>query len=143
MKAEMVLKAAFDGDKVVFFYPENEGLKGRLRGVLAQCARKNGGYALVSVQPPRRPRSTGEGSQNHLLNGNIMQICQETGNSYDDVKFAIKEMAVEMGYPYKVINGKVIPIGEHESSTTECSLLIEASYLLAADLGVVLKETAE
>lgn len=143
MKAEMVLKASFDADKVTFFYPENEGLKSRIRGVLAQCARKNGGYAYVAIQPPKRPRTTGEKSQNHLLNGNITQICEETGNTYDDVKLAIKEMAVEMGYPYKVINGKVIPIGEHESSTIECSLLIEASYLLAADLGIVLKGVEE
>lgn len=140
MKAEMVLKAAFDGDKVTFFYPENEGLKGRLRGVLAQCARKNGGYALVSVQPPRRPRSTGEGSQNHHLNGHIAQIAEETGNSPEAVKTAVKFDAVGMGYPYKTIGGKIVPQSEGECSTEECAILIEAAHVLAADLRIILRE---
>lgn len=133
MKAEMVLKAAFDGDKVTFFYPENEGLKGRLRGVLAQCARKNGGYALVSVQPPR-------GSQNHHLHGHIAQIAEETGNSPEAVKVAVKFDAVGMGYPYKTIGGKIVPQSESECSTEECAILIEAAHVLAADLGIILRE---
>lgn len=49
-------------------------------------------------------------------------------------------IAVEqLDYPYKTLGGKIIPIGEHESSTVECSKLIEASFMLAADLGIILQ----
>lgn len=57
------------------------------------------------------------------------------------VKNEIKRIAVEnMGYPYEEINGHIHPIGESESSTDECALLIEAAHILAADLGIILQE---
>ena len=143
MKAEMVLKAEFDGERVSFRFPDDAGLKSRLRSVLGECARRSGGYALVSVQPPKRPRSTGAGSQNRHLNGHIAQIAAETGNSPDAVKIAVKFDAVGMGYPYKTIGSKIVPQSEADCSAEECALLIEAAHVLAADLGIVLKEAEE
>ena len=70
-----------------------------------------------------------------------MQICNETGNDYDTVKDAVKQLAVEqMGYPYKTIGGRIVPQRERECSTDECAKLIEAAHILAADLGLILQE---
>ena len=93
------------------------------------------------MQPPKRPRTTGKDSQNHHLNGHIMQIVNETGNSYEVVKYCVKMIAVEqLGYPYKTIAGQIIPQPESESSTDECAKLIEAAHMLAADQGILLQE---
>ena len=70
-----------------------------------------------------------------------MQICRETGSSYDAVKNKIKMIAVEtMGYPYEDFLGVITPKGERDCNTEECSMLIEAAYMLAADLEIILKE---
>ena len=70
-----------------------------------------------------------------------MQICNETGNSYEAVKNAVKMIAVEqMEYPYTDFHGVITPKPERECSTEECAKLIEASHILAADLGLILQE---
>ena len=105
-------------------------------GVCEVCGRP-----LRDGQPPKRPRTTGKESQNHHLNGHIMQICNETGNDYDAVKNCVKMLAVEqMGYPYKTVAGHILPQPESQSSTEECAKLIEAAHVLAADLGRILQE---
>lgn len=142
-KAQMVLHRVFEKGRLVFELPENPIEIEMLRQVLFAC-QKNNDYVLVTLQKPRRPRTTGEGSQNHHLNGHIMQICQETGNDYDTVKNAVKMRAVEyLGYPYAEIAGVITPKHEADCSTEECALLIEASHLLAAELEMTLKETSE
>ena len=107
---------------------------------MERCKDKNNDYVLVTIQPPKRPRTTGKDSQNHLLNGIIVQICEETGNDYDSVKDAVKMIAVEqLAYPYKTIGGKIIPQRERDCSVEECSKLIEAAQMLAADLGIIVR----
>ncbi len=138
---QYVLKRVNIAGRIAFEPPAdcgaNEGIKRELR----KCRDKHNDFVLLTIQPPKKPRTTGEGSQNHHLNGHIVQICNETGNCYDDVKDAIKQIAVEqMGYPYKTIAGKIVPLRERESSTDECAKLIEAAHLLAADLGIILQE---
>ena len=54
---------------------------------------------LVTVESPFRPRTTGGGSQNHMLNWIVQKICQETGQDFKTTKEYIKSRAVEMGYP--------------------------------------------
>ena len=98
---------------------------------------------IVKIAPPRKLRTTGERSQNHHLNGHIQQICIETGNDFAAVKAVIKQMAVSMGYPFRTFRGMVIPYSEAESSVQECAILIEAVHMLAAELGINLKETEE
>ena len=96
---------------------------------------------IVKIAPPRKLRTTGERSQNHHLNGHIQQICIETGNDFAAVKAVIKQMAVSMGYPFRTFRGMVIPYSEAESSVQECAMLIEAVHRLAAEEGILLKET--
>ena len=137
----IVLHREYVKGHIAFAVPIDTVIREAIRRELTKCRDKHNDYVLVTIQPPKRPRTTGDGSQNHMLNGNIMQICNETGNDYDTVKLAVKMIAVEqLGYPYKTIAGNVIPLRERESSTIECSKLIEASFMLAADLGIILKE---
>lgn len=137
----VVLHREFIKGHIAFAVPADEVAREAIKRELTKCRDKHNDYVLVTIQPPKKPRTTGDGSQNHMLNGNIMQICNETGNDYDTVKLAVKMIAVEqLGYPYKTIAGNVIPLRERESSTVECSKLIEASFMLAADLGIILRE---
>ena len=136
----VVLHREFIKGHIAFAVPADAVAREAIKHELTKCRDKHNDYVLVTIQPPKRPRTTGDKSQNHMLNGNIMQICNETGNDYDTVKLAVKMIAVEqLGYPYKTIAGNVIPLRERESSTIECSKLIEASFMLAADLGIILK----
>jgi hypothetical protein len=138
---QYVLKLADVAGRVAFVPPVDAGARANIKRELSRCRDKHNGYVLVTVQPPKRPRTTGEGSQNHHLNGHILQICNETGNDYDTVKDAVKQLAVEqMGYPYKTIGGRIVPQRERECSTDECAKLIEAAHVLAADLGIILQE---
>ena len=138
---QYVLKRAFFAGHIAFDLPQDAGAREAIRRELERCRDKNNDYVLVTMQPPKRPRTTGENSQNHHLNGHIMQICNETQNSYNAVKDEMRRIgAEEMGYPYEEINGHIHPIGESESSTDECAKLIEAAHVLAADLGIILQE---
>jgi hypothetical protein len=104
--------------------------------------------AIVTVEFEKRPRTTGEYSQNHCLNGSIQQICEETGNDFATVKNYVKQQAIKRGYPVKMkngeyligIDGNLIPISESDSTTVECGYLIEETKILASELGIILKE---
>ena len=109
---------------------------------------KHNVFVEVIIRPQRRTRTTGEKSQNHALNGAIQQICQETGNDFQDVKEYIKSRAVAMGYPMLIKDGKVVinpygepkGISEADSSIEECAILIEVAHMLASEYGIELKE---
>ena len=138
---QYVLKRTFYAGHIAFDLPQDAGAREAIRRELEKCRDKHNDYVLVTLQPPKRPRTTGNDSQNHHLNGHIMQICAETGNDYDAVKDAVKMLAVStMGYPYKTIGGQIVPQRERDASVDECALLIEAAHVLAADLGIILQE---
>ena len=138
---QYVLQLADVSGRVAFIPPTDPGARANIKRELTKCREKNNGYVLITLQPPKRPRTTGPESQNHHLNGHIMQICAETGNDYETVKAAVKTLAVEaMGYPYKTIGGQIVPQRERDASTDECAKLIEAAHVLAADLGIILQE---
>ena len=138
---QYVLKRVNIAGCIAFETPADLGATENIKRELRKCRDKHNDYVLVTIQPPRKPRTTGEHSQNHHLNGHIMQICNETGNSYDVIKYCVKMIAVEqMGYPYKTIAGHILPQPESQSSTDECAKLIEAAHVLAAELGIILQE---
>ena len=138
---QYVLKRVNIAGRIAFEPPADLGATENIKCELRKCRDKHNDYVLVTLQPPKKPRTTGKESQNHHLNGHIMQICNETGNSYDVIKYCVKMIAVEqMGYPHKTIAGHIVPQPESESSTDECALLIEAAHVLAADLGIILQE---
>jgi hypothetical protein len=136
-----VLKRVSIAGRIAFEAPRDTRANENIKHELRKCRDKYGDFVLVTMQPPKKPRTTGKDSQNHHLNGHIMQICNETGNDYESVKTAVKLLAVEsMGYPYRTIAGQIVPQRESDSSTDECAKLIEAAHVLAADLGIILQE---
>ena len=94
----------------------------------------------VRIEKPRKKRSTGEGSQNHHINGHVQQIAVETGNDFDTIKTYVKTRAVDMGYPFDTIKGVVIPWSETRIDTEQAAILIEACHLTAAEEGIILRE---
>lgn len=127
--------------RIAFMPPKEPELQEAIRKVLRTCRDKNNDYVSVTLARPFKPRTTGPESQNAHLNGHIMQICNETQNSYDAIKYCVKMLAVEeMGYPYEIIDGHIWPKGERDSSTEECGLLIEAAHVWAALHGIILIE---
>ena len=138
---QYVLRRVNIAGRIAFEPPADMAANASIKHELRKCRDKHNDYVLVTLQPPKKPRTTGEGSQNHHLNGHIMQICNETGASYSATKDEVKRIAVElMGYPYEIINGHIHPKGESDSSTDECAKLIEAAHVLAADLSIILIE---
>ena len=137
----VILHREYVKGHIAFAVPTDTAIREAIKRELTKCRDKHNDYVLVTIASPKRPRTTGDGSQNHHLNGHIMQICAETGNDYETVKNAVKMLAVEqMGYPYTDFHGVITPKPESESSTDECAKLIEAAHILAADLGIILKE---
>jgi hypothetical protein len=107
----------------------------------AMVAKLKSQQMYVKFGKPRKPRSTGPVSQNHHLNGHIMQIARATGDDFESVKLAVKHHARAQGYPGKEIAGQWIPQSEADSDTAECAILIEACHQVAAFLEVRLIET--
>ena len=121
-----------------------------LSKMMEKAEKNNAGFVTITIENVRKPRTTGEGSQSHHLNGHIQQIAQETGNPFEVVKLEVKVRAVEMGYPILVkedgsvqkdLYGRVMGISEADSSIQECAILIEATHMIASELGIILKET--
>jgi hypothetical protein len=143
-EVKIVLKRINERGRICFEAPREPELQEALRNILRTCQDKYSDYVSVTFKPPYKPRTTGKGSQNHKLNGMIMQICNETYNDYDTIKYCVKMIAVEqMGYPYKTVAGHIVPQGERDCSTEECAKLIEAAYILAAEAGIILREVTE
>ena len=71
---QYVLKLADVAGRVAFVPPTDPGARENIKRELGKCRDKNNGYVLVTLQPPKRPRTTGADSQNHHLSGHIMAI---------------------------------------------------------------------
>ena len=135
----LVMKRINEKGRICFEAPQEPEIQAALRQVLTICRDKHNDYVRVTLKPPYKPRSTGKNSQNHLLNGNIMRIVNATGNDYETIKYCIKMIAVEqLKFPYTEMGGHIIPKRESDCDSEECSKLIEASFMLAAELGIIL-----
>ena len=108
------------------------------------------GYLSIDITLPKRPRTTGERSQNRAINGYIQQICEYTGNEFNDVKMYCKNRAMKRGYPwmmtsegeviYSLQTGEPMPESETKISVEQASMLIEEIVQLASELNFRLKE---
>ena len=137
----ITLKRVDEKGRIAFMPPRELELKEAIRKVLRACKEKNNDYVAVTFARPYKPRSTGPESQNHHLNGHIMQICEQTGNDYETIKYCVKMIATEqMDYPFSTVAGHILPKRESDCNTEECAKLIEASHVLAAQLGIILRE---
>lgn len=127
----------------------SENQKQQCQDLFKKCAVKHNYYCRVKFSTPKRLRSTGKNSQNAHLNGHIQQICEDTGNEFDLIKLAVKERAIDMGYPMLLDSNGNPKIGlygirlaqsESDSSTEECKILIDAVHLIASEMGICLRE---
>ncbi len=87
-----------------------------LANIVKKCVEKGCLYFNINVSMPHKPRSIGELSQNHLINGVIQEIAEETGDDFDYVKMYCKRKAISKGYPYKTskLTGQAIPYSERK-----------------------------
>lgn len=95
----------------------------------------------VKLALPKRPRTTGEKSQNHHAWGHAVQIGAHTGDYKEDVIAEAKRRAVTHGYPTRQDSfGNIVPMSESTISTVEAGYLIDELHHIASDLDVKLKE---
>jgi hypothetical protein len=135
---EAVLKQVKTGtaDTLSFQIPKD------LRQRFADEIKKGKGFYHVRISIPRRGRTTGEGSQNHHINGHVAQIAEETGNDFQDVKDGAKLRAIKRGYPYDTLpNGWIVPKSESDLDTVQAGYLTEELHQIAAELGINLRES--
>lgn len=98
------------------------------------------GWASVSIEPPRRPRSTGPKSQNNRANGFLRQIACATGNEFAAVEAACKLRALDQGYPVEKVFCQWVAKSQADLTVEECARWIETIEQVAAEEGVALKE---
>ncbi len=88
-----------------------------------------------------RKRTTGKDSQNHRINGFIQQICEDTGNDFDTIKYYFKRKAIRRGYPSKTDpEGEAVPVSEAILTTIEAAYLIDEIEQYAAENSILLYE---
>lgn len=102
------------------------------------------------LSTPRHKRSTGPWSQGNHLNGHVFQIANETGQDFAAVKLYVKRAAIARGLPLKqkpngdivcsIVDGEPVPISEADMDTVQCGWVIDELHILAAELGIVLRE---
>jgi hypothetical protein len=96
------------------------------------------GWAAVDIQAPRRPRTTGEKSQNNLTWKWLRAIALETGNELDQVEAACKLQALGEGYPVESVLGQWVAKGQSDLTVEECSRWIVTIQRIAAELGITI-----
>lgn len=132
-----VLKHASDAESISFEKPSAQYMA-KIADILRRCDKNNGGFVKVTFGIPRKPRTTGEGSQNNLFWKLATIISEYTGNDLEDVEAGLKERAISKGYPYHInrITGR--PQGNSMTTidTVQCSYLIDTAYEVCAELGI-------
>jgi hypothetical protein len=108
------------------------------------CARSDkhhGGFVTIALTLPRRPRTTGPGSQSAHFHGHCQTIAEETGAGFDAVKAHMKRLAVDRGYPFDTLpDGSIAPKSEADASVEDAVLLIETTHQFADEYSIRLVE---
>jgi hypothetical protein len=117
--------------------------------LLEQARRRKISQLAVTLGLPRRPRSTGERSQNHHFRGHCRDIAAqvvdiETGvplYTEDEIAQAMKRMAVSNGYPTRLgVDGIEIPESEAVASVEQANVLINTTHQFADEQSFWLHE---
>lgn len=139
------------GVTVILQYQEIEGMlcfskpsaefMFRVQQVLDKCKDKNNGYVAVTLDKPRKPRTTGEGSQNNLFWELCTKIANEVGDDSDgmrDTENGIKMRALSRGYPFRVnkLTGEKVPESMTKVDTVQMSYLIDTAYQICSELNI-------
>lgn len=122
-------------DTIAFHVPTD--LRHRLKGEYAKLPE----YVRVKIVKPSTPRTTGDRSQSHHINGHVAQISDYTGQDFDEVKGEAKSRAIKRGYPFDTVGpGWIVPWSEAQIDTVQAGYLIEELHQIAAELDIVLRE---
>ena len=103
-----------------------------------ESARKLGEWVSVDIRNPRRPRTTGENSQNNMAWAWLRAIALATGNELEAVEAACKLSALDEGYPVENILGQWVAKRQSDLTVEECSRWIATIQRIAGELGVTL-----
>ena len=76
----ITMKRVFRKGFLCLEIPEDKGIREALKKILVSCRDKYNDFVQVTIKPPYRPRTTGANSQNHHLNGHIVQLCNIGNN---------------------------------------------------------------
>lgn len=119
---------------VAFVVPDQYRIA--LASVIHAGVEKHGDRYKVIVATPKRPRTTGDHSQNHWINGAVQRIAAQSGNDFNAVKMHLKTLAINAGWPFETLpDGTIMPRSEAEASVEEASILIETIQRFAAEWG--------
>lgn len=135
---KIVLKQKVENNNLVIELPTDSN-KIPILDVLKKSNEKYGGYISIEMKPPYKPRTTGINSQNSLTWKLITIIAREMGEDTDYVENLVKIKATSKGYPYKTIEGQIVPASMTKINTVECSYLIDTCYEMCSFLGIVLE----
>ena len=109
--------------------------------VLKRCAEKASGYATLTIEPPKRPRTTGPRSQNSALWGWCSDIAEQLDYTDEQVKAAMCRMAVSEGYPTTLsIDGVEEPMPTRRASTEQLSVVLSVIVRFADEHSLYLTE---
>jgi hypothetical protein len=149
MKSFNATLKVYGDDKQGFGLRFPADCKPSFNALCKEAKRLRNGFVTIKVTLPRRYKSTGANSQNSHFHGHCNQIALETGNEFGTVKEFCKSKAVSMGYEQKEddqgnkmfdLYGQPIAISFADATTEDASIAIEATHVLAADLGIILRE---
>ncbi|MCH8476359.1 MAG: hypothetical protein LAT56_00235 [Wenzhouxiangella sp.] len=112
---------------------------------------KRGGYAHIEIAKPKRPRTTGYRSQNSRFRGHCEdlanQITEPDGTpvyTADMIALALKRMASEEGYPWRLgIDGVREPHSTSEVTLEEMKILLDVQQRYADEHSFYLTEYDE
>ena len=106
------------------------GLLGEWQQLAERSDKRHAGYVTVTVDTPRRPRTTGERSQNSRHWGHCSDIAEQLSKpervyTKRDIDTALRRMAVRDGLPTQIgVDGCEEPIG-CERFTVEQADIVE------------------
>ena len=132
-------------DAVTFRVPAD--YRTSLIAVLNKCAANSSGYVTLTLDAPKRPRTTGERSQNSALWGWCSDIADQLSTMPDQdytpeqVKAAMCRMAVSEGYPTALsIDGVEEPMPTRHASVEQMSVVLSVIVRFADEHSLYLTE---
>ncbi|GEM_PF-500126 len=131
-------------DCICYELPRDQMLRDNYIRFVAGCAKKGIHYHKLIISPPGRPRTTGERSQSHRINGFCQWISKTLDLDFDSVKHYMKRLAVSDGYPFDTMpDGSVEPWSEARITMDQATILIRVIERFAAEHQIPLPEYDE
>lgn len=117
-------------------------LYGSVGLLIAQSSERWGGYLSMTLDRPRKPRTTGPKSQNAHLRGHEQTIAEFTGYALWEVHDIVK--ANTKGWPQHPVSlgalSKMEYASEADIDTVVCAEAIETCHKIAHEIGCTLIE---